>query len=545
MKILNLIKCEFIKNYTFLKVLLVLIVLMVSVVIVAESSVLESYISVVNPKKEIENLERIYESVLEEETMEKLEKEFELNRALKSIELYKELEKLGKVDSASWQSFLVSVISDLENELFVIKQMQENPNEEFTPIEITDETVSIYSYDEAIILIQKLSQVKPLEELEREYQKEIKAWKNILQENKFYQYIEYRLEQFEENGIEDSHFTDYYKNEYQITEENKKNYQYIVSKKIENEKDIRIYNFIQLQKERTKYDILSEEEWRKENESYSSKDYEGYVRYTEAENKIIEKETAIISYSFNHQKRHDLQLQFQQGLVGHGYYHNTKSAVNQVLNLPVVILSLVILTSSGIVSQEHSAKTDKALLTSPIKRYKVLGSKFLYLIIHTYLIWFVAFLLIFLYSGIRFGFTDLFTSKLIYQNGSVQEVNYIFYMIKMILMNGIPILAMISILFMISTITLNTATTAGISITISILSIWLWEFVNKFKLFFLVYTSFPYVNLFALQEGNDFALSTLYSVKISQGLGLLVSVITIVICYGISNVIYITRDIKN
>ena len=206
---------------------------------------------------------------------------------------------------------------------------------------------------------------------------------------------------------------------------------------------------------------------------------------------------------------------------------------------------LVIITSSGIISGEHSNKTEKTLLITPIKRYKVFFSKFLYLILHTYLIWLVAFLLIFLYSGIRFGFADLFTSKLIYHNGVVEEVNYIFYMVKMIFINGIPVIAILSILFMLSTITLNTAVTASICTVMAILSCWLWQYIVQYGLFFLVYTPFPYMNLYDVQEGNNFFLETLQYVDVSWQLGLFVSLITILICYVVASLVYIKRDVKN
>lgn len=545
-KILNLVKCEFIKNYTFLKVLLVLIVLMISVIIASESSIFKDYGYVRNPKQEIERLEQNYQGLLEEDSVDKLKKEFALNKYKKLIEIYQLLEEKEEIHASSWQDILIKVISDLEDELFIVKGMQENPSREFVVEESNGEVVYFDSYKEAVTTVKKLSQVKSLKELENDYKNEIDICRKILQENKFYKYIEYRLQKFEEFGEEDSHFTsDSHRLDDQITEENKKYYKYIVSQKLEDEKDIRALNFIQLQKISNTHEILSEENWKRENGEFSNIDYKGYVRYIKAENNIIENENAIILYSFNHEKKHDLELKYQQGLVGHGYYHSTKAAVNQVLNLSVVILLLVIITSSGIISGEHSNKTEKTLLITPIKRYKVFFSKFLYLILHTYLIWLVAFFLIFLYSGIRFGFADLFTSKLIYHNGVVEEVNYIFYMVKMIFINGIPVIAILSILFMLSTITLNTAVTASICTVMAILSCWLWQYIVQYGLFFLVYTPFPYMNLYDVQEGNNFFLETLQYVDVSWQLGLFVSLITILICYVVASLVYIKRDVKN
>ena len=76
---------------------------------------------------------------------------------------------------------------------------------------------------------------------------------------------------------------------------------------------------------------------------------------------------------------------------------------------------LVVLLDGNIVSKEHNKGTEKLLLTTSNKRWKILLSKFLYLILETYIIWFVALILLLLFAGLKYGFNDLITPKILYQ----------------------------------------------------------------------------------------------------------------------------------
>ncbi len=541
---MKLIKCEFIKNYTFPKVLLILVVLLISSIIVSETSVYPNEKILINPSEEIEIHERGIQELINS-PVKSLKKDFMINQYQRIKNTYQLVkDNHMEFDSASWQYTFISHITNLENRRFVISQMIENPDEEFVANVPDNDYEIISTYDEAILSVEKN---RTLEEQQKELEDEIKKCEEILKENKFYKYIEYRLERFQVLGADNPQFhNSYVQDKYSITEENKKDYEFIVREKVESEKDIRTLNLIQKNRLSEENVIVSEKEFKNsEDLRYEYSSYDAYVRYYLEENKKIDATNAIVSYAYEHNIKHDLKQEYSNGIVGAGYYMTTKVAVNKIFHLSVVVLALVILTSAGIISHEHTIKTDKALLTSPMKRGKVLFCKFIYLIMHTYIIWLIAFVILFLYSGIRFGFGDLFTSKLIYQNGSVLEVNYIFYTLKMIFVNSIPVLSMVSIMLLFSTITLSTNVTAGIILIVTVLSPWFWQLICQLHLKFLVYTPLPYIDLAQIQEYNSSYLFSLTLVKISQNLGLIVSIITIILCYGISHIVYVKRDIKN
>ena len=62
---------------------------------------------------------------------------------------------------------------------------------------------------------------------------------------------------------------------------------------------------------------------------------------------------------------------------------------------------------------------------------------------------------------------------------------------------------------------------------------------------FLIYTPLPYFDYGIIINNSSLFLNVLKYVDINNYLGLIVSIITIIICYVIANIVYIKRDIKN
>src|SRR5699024_2626162 len=105
-------------------------------------------------------------------------------------------------------------------------------------------------------------------------------------------------------------------------------------------------------------------------------------------------------------------------------YQTAKNFMNQGLHLIVVVIFIVAITHAGITSREHDSGTVKLLLSKPVKRSKILLSKFLYLIIETFILWLIASLILFILVGIYYGFGELFTPKLLLIGGEVREIPY-------------------------------------------------------------------------------------------------------------------------
>ena len=110
---------------------------------------------------------------------------------------------------------------------------------------------------------------------------------------------------------------------------------------------------------------------------------------------------------------------------------------------------------------------------------------------------------------------------------------------------GIPVIAFLSILFFLSTVTLNTAVTTSVMTILAIIPSILYYACAHLNLNFLVYTPLLYFDCGYLFDKQEFYIDILKKVDMNLGLGILVSLITIVILYTITNVVYIKRDIKN
>lgn len=323
-------------------------------------------------------------------------------------------------------------------------------------------------------------------------------------------------------------------------------HQSIIEEKVEQEDSFLALNIYQMHFLGTPT-IMTEDEYEEYQKSYLGKNslpsYSNYVRYHKELNKRNLEQKAILEYSIKHNQQQDI-IYNNDEMHSH-LYTTSKHIVNAVLHFSIVVFLLVSITSCGIISREHSKKMDKLLLTSPNTRRKVLFSKFLYLILHAYIIWLVIFVIFFIYAGIHYGFADLFTPKLVYYGGQVHEVNYILWTLKDMIVYGIPLIACLSILLMLSTITLKTTITTGITTIMATISIVLWHFIFNYKLFFLAYTPIPYLDFLTVKNHSENYLKTLEVINVSPKVGMIVCILFIMVCYTISHIVYTKRDVKS
>ena len=146
---------------------------------------------------------------------------------------------------------------------------------------------------------------------------------------------------------------------------------------------------------------------------------------------------------------------------------------------------------------------------------------------------------------LKYGFNDLITPKILYQNGKIIEVNYIIYIIKQIFYCSIPVLAFISVVFMISTITLKSGLTNGLCMIFAIISPFMWNFIYNYHLSLLSFLPFPYFMFSSVINVTEDYLGSVDVSYASEVYGIIISLVTFVTCYIISNIVFIKRDVKN
>ena len=533
MKIINLIKSEFIKNYNIKKIIIcILLLTLVSLFIVyktdnilveyenagqTDAQYLRNYIS--NLKKNFTEQDINSLKTIEEKISYSYEKNF-----IK----YNYLIMNDVTSSNDWKYDFVTN--------YIIPLARYNDLIEILNAASTSETVEICSVndiDEQIKEFLNKACSLTIEERNELYQKNTKLitdYENLLKENKYYLYLQYKID----NNLLDE-------DEYEFVK-------ILIAKKIENSDNFLVENYIQYQKlkENANQEIYTPEEYKEIfKNQYGNYSYQKYLDHiTNLKNKAIESRK-ILLYSTEHEIKQDIFYTGFDNVSEDDMYITPKLKVNRVLHLSVIVMLIISVTNSGIISNEHSKGTIKNIITAPVKRWKILLSKFIYLILDTYIIWLLGLVILSICAGIRFGFTELITPKLIVSGGKVIEVNYYLYLIKNILIASIPVIAFLSILFFLSAVTLNTSLTVGITSIISALALFIWElqFANIFK--YIVYTPFWYLDsgyIFMNTENYQISLSAVsYSIKT----GIISSIITITVLLLITNIVYLKRDIKN
>ncbi|NKF05746.1 DUF2705 family protein [Clostridium gasigenes] len=135
-----------------------------------------------------------------------------------------------------------------------------------------------------------------------------------------------------------------------------------------------------------------------------------------------------------------------------------EGAVGALISL---ISLFAIVMGGGIVANEFSGGTIKLLLIRPSKRWKILVSKYISVIIYTLLMVLVLLVVSFLLGGILFSFKGTGLPFLTNLNGEINEVNMIVHIIQVCGLKCINLVMMVTLAFMISTVFRNSAMAIG------------------------------------------------------------------------------------
>ena len=370
-KIINLIKSEFIKNYSVKKIVIIFIVLLLSSIGLVEFNCLINSTNGKNyPVDEmVVQYNRFTEELAEKENRT-LEEEYDFKMFSMYSDMFEYFSTKERISSDDWRidvGFeIVGMIMD--NSMIDLVRNERNKAE----VERICNLSGSESYFEN--RLNHYCNVFTKDQLNDTYlanEKKIDDYKKLLKEDKYYVYIKYQI---------DNDLIPTYDGFEQI----------LIDKKVINNYDYLGVNY-DLYKalfQNSSHTFVSREDFENEEYefSYYINSYEDYLRYYKdlKERAIANKE--IILYSSIHDIRHDIS--FNENDIRNEYIYTTsKHAVNQVLHLSVVVMILVAITSGGIVSSEHSNGTIKNIITAPVRRWKILLSKFIlsYLFNFTYL----------------------------------------------------------------------------------------------------------------------------------------------------------------
>ncbi len=510
MKIISLVKSEFKKNFSIKKLVASSILFFLFSILILKITSPQfippvSFDSFVR-RDEIEELSKKEKLTFEEE--------FYLNRYIKIYEIIEEL-KRNNIEPSSWNTLtLFNTLSNYFDINFLIEKILDDSTNH-TVKEVCESSVTPKPYSES--RLHDLCTGYTKEELKKEYDKNserISGFKKILIQNNYYEYLAYWQELGEpvQNELENI----------------------IIDKKI---------------KEDTNFIVMNSKVYANLNSKHiSSMDCSDELK--KKVEKDVEQYKQILAYSSVHEIKHDYSF---NGYYGNGVESNSdmnanqnaKTVVNQIYHFSFLILLIISINYGGIVSREHANGTIKNIISAPIRRWKILASKFIYLILNMYILWFLALVILTIVVGMKYGFTDLLTPKLIYSGGKVIEINYYLYTLKNIFIASIPMICFLSILFFFSAVTLNTSVTVGVTTGISIISIvfWLLSAYGNFKE--IIYTPIWYFDLGFIFNNSFYYIESLMKIYFPWQNGVLISFLVAIILYIMANIIYIKRDIKN
>ncbi|MCL2754109.1 MAG: ABC transporter permease [Oscillospiraceae bacterium] len=127
----------------------------------------------------------------------------------------------------------------------------------------------------------------------------------------------------------------------------------------------------------------------------------------------------------------------------------------------------VIIIAGGLVSSEFSKGTIKFLLINPVKRWKIITSKYAVLLATGGVFMVVTLISFLLFGGILTGFNNMSAMYLDVVNGAVTGTPALVYFMGLWVLSGINILVMSTLAFALSSLTRN----SGLAIAISIAAV--------------------------------------------------------------------------
>ncbi|WP_461206536.1 ABC transporter permease subunit [Clostridium sp. DL1XJH146] len=213
--------------------------------------------------------------------------------------------------------------------------------------------------------------------------------------------------------------------------------------------------------------------------------------------------------------------------------------------------------SADIVSGEFTPATVKVLLTQPVKKGKVILSKFIAIALSSIVLVMVAEAISFVVTGIVAGFGSLnypimvgykyefvksatsATDKIFQMiQGSVKIIPMWQYLLNVTLLQVLFIVAAVAFVFMISTIFRNSTISMGFSILIIIVTTILQNFAFIRK--YIPYTFIGLGDVGSLYIGT---LASAYENPIiTPTFGIVVLLVWTIVCYLVSHIIFVKRD---
>jgi ABC-2 type transport system permease protein len=171
------------------------------------------------------------------------------------------------------------------------------------------------------------------------------------------------------------------------------------------------------------------------------------------------------------EKSHDRIIKTNEYRIAHDIAPtNTQTLWDYVGSMQILQISMFLITlfsviiGGGIVANEFSQGTIKLLLIRPSKRWKILLSKYITVLLYSFVMLIMSFTVSFIVAAILFSFKGVGEPYLNYNNGIVTEVNMFLHTFSIYGYACIKLVMVVTFAFAISSLFRSSAMAIGLSV---------------------------------------------------------------------------------
>lgn len=184
-------------------------------------------------------------------------------------------------------------------------------------------------------------------------------------------------------------------------------------------------------------------------------------------------------------------------------------------SLVTVVALLAIVIAGGIVSSEFSQGTVKFLLINPVKRWKILMSKYFTVITVGYIMLCILFVVMIPITGLMLGFDGFSTPYIYVSGGEVKEMPTLLYAAEQYLMKSVEMIVMSTLAFAISSLVRSTALAIGVSVFTMCIGSTVTQFLGQLEQDWARFLVFANTDLASISKG--YSIFAQHSVTFAVG----------------------------
>ncbi|MFC7395311.1 ABC transporter permease [Scopulibacillus cellulosilyticus] len=269
------------------------------------------------------------------------------------------------------------------------------------------------------------------------------------------------------------------------------------------------------------------------------KDWKGHLK-----TEIISKEAELASKKTPKELKPEIkqEIKMDQYRINRNippmYDDTAVGFVQSTLGYSGLITLFIIIIASSIVSQEYSWGTIKLVLMRPLKRWKVLLSKYVSVIFNAFVIFLLLMVVSFIVGAIVFGFDDTSSRYVFAERGHIKDVSIFVHFLQYFGSKFVGLIMIAAFAFMLSTIFKNNALAIALSIFIQFAGSIISSLLSVFDKNYAKFIFFNNTDLYQYVEGSP-------AKGMSLDFSIVILIVYFIIFMGIAIVIFEKRDVTS